>query len=124
MTSKQIYRITYPNGKIYVGMDLTGDRLYIGSPSLRSVIADDLGIDPNVFPKRPLARSTVVDGAEDDYTLSFPNLGLTLRKEILWESDDASDDEVRSMEMELIRATRACDPDIGYNRSPRRWIET
>jgi len=27
------YRITYPNVKIYVGMDLTGSVLYLGSPS-------------------------------------------------------------------------------------------
>jgi hypothetical protein len=26
MPRKQIYKITYPNGKIYVGMDLTGGR--------------------------------------------------------------------------------------------------
>lgn len=30
---KQVYKITYPNGKIYVGMDLTGTLLYFGSPS-------------------------------------------------------------------------------------------
>ena len=30
---KQVYKITYPNGKIYVGMDLTGTMLYFGSPS-------------------------------------------------------------------------------------------
>ena len=29
---KQVYKITYPNGKIYVGMDLTGTLLYFGSP--------------------------------------------------------------------------------------------
>jgi hypothetical protein len=28
---KAVYRITYPNGKIYVGMDLTGTLLYFGS---------------------------------------------------------------------------------------------
>lgn len=33
---KQIYKITYPNGKIYVGMDLTGTLLYVCSPSARS----------------------------------------------------------------------------------------
>lgn len=32
---KQIYKITYPNGKIYVGMDLTGTVLYFGSPTPR-----------------------------------------------------------------------------------------
>jgi hypothetical protein len=30
---KQVYKITYPNGKIYVGMDRTGSLLYLGSPS-------------------------------------------------------------------------------------------
>ena len=30
---KQVYKITYSNGKIYVGMDLTGPLLYVGSPS-------------------------------------------------------------------------------------------
>lgn len=33
---KQIYKITYPNGKIYVGMDLTGTLTYFGSPSSKS----------------------------------------------------------------------------------------
>ena len=30
---KQVYKVTHPNGKIYVGMDLTGSVLYFGSPS-------------------------------------------------------------------------------------------
>jgi hypothetical protein len=37
---KVIYRITYPNGKIYVGMDLTGTLLYFGSVNRRLVEAD------------------------------------------------------------------------------------
>ena len=39
---KQIYKITYPNGKIYVGMDLIGMLLNVGSPSARDRIAADL----------------------------------------------------------------------------------
>jgi len=35
------YKITDPNGKIYVGMDLTGTLLYVGSPSVREQIAAD-----------------------------------------------------------------------------------
>lgn len=38
--SKVIYRVTYPNGKIYVGMDLTGTLLYFGSVDSRFVAAD------------------------------------------------------------------------------------
>ena len=36
---KQIYKITYPNGKIYVGTDLIGMLLNVGSPSARERIA-------------------------------------------------------------------------------------
>jgi hypothetical protein len=91
---KQIYKITYPNGKIYVGMDLTGTLLYMGSPSAHAQIAADLGLEPHRF-------------------------DLILRKEILWESETATDAEVRAMETKLIRETRANDPAIGYNIMPR-----
>ena len=30
---KWIYKITYPNGKIYIGKDLTGTFRYFGSPN-------------------------------------------------------------------------------------------
>jgi hypothetical protein len=36
MPRKQIYKITYPNGKIYVGMDLTGTLTYFGTPKRKS----------------------------------------------------------------------------------------
>jgi hypothetical protein len=39
---RQVYKITYPNGKIYVGMDLTGTMAYFGSPSVEERIASDL----------------------------------------------------------------------------------
>ena len=90
---KQIYKITYPNGKIYVGMDLTGTILYFGSPSAHEQIAADLGID------------------------AYP-LELALRKEILWECETATDAQVSEKEKELIRDTRANDPAIGYNELP------
>ena len=76
MARKQVYKITYPNGKIYVGMDLTGAISYFGSPSAKERIAADL--------------------AEH-------RLDLTARKEILWESETATDAEVRAMEVKLIR---------------------
>lgn len=91
---KQVYKITYPNGKIYVGMDLTGTLLYMGSPSAHKQIAADLELTPDRF-------------------------AVTLRKEILWESETATDAEVRAMEIKLIRETRANDPAVGYNLVPR-----
>jgi hypothetical protein len=41
---------------------------------------------------------------------------LTLRKEILCESETATDAEVRAKEIELIRETGANNTAIGYNR--------
>ncbi|WP_166906251.1 GIY-YIG nuclease family protein [Mycobacterium sp. DL440] len=91
---KQVYKITYPNGKIYVGMDLTGMQLYMGSPSAHERIVADLDLDRLRF-------------------------DLTLRKEILWESESATDADVRAKEIELIRETGANNPRIGYNLTPR-----
>jgi hypothetical protein len=90
---KQVYKITYPNGKIYVSMDLTGSLLYVGSPSAHEQIAADLGLERHRF-------------------------DLRLRKEILWESETATDAEVRAMEKEKIVETGANDPAISYNRWP------
>lgn len=88
---KAVYKITYPNGKIYVGMDLTGTLLYFGSANRRLVQAD----------------------FDAEQSRDF-----TVRKEILWESDTADDSEVRRREVEFIRELRANDPAIGYNRWP------
>lgn len=46
---KQVYKITYPNGKIYVGMDLRGTALYMGSPSANAQIVADLELDVDRF---------------------------------------------------------------------------
>lgn len=89
---RHVYRITYPNGKIYVGMDLTGTALYMGSPR-KAFIAADLG----------------PEACRD----------LTIRKQILWESEDATEAEVRAMERHYIETTGANDPDIGYNTWPK-----
>ena len=91
---KQVYRITYPNGKIYVGMDLTGSMLYFGSPSAAARIASD-------------------------HAVNRLDLTFTLRKEILWESETATDAEVRAMEIKMIRELGANNPEIGYNLTPR-----
>lgn len=93
MTLKQVYKITYPNGKIYVGMDLTGSVTYFGSPSAKARIAADLGEHVNDF---------------------------TARKTILWESETATDAEVRAMERQMIVQNDANNPEIGYNLWPRR----
>ncbi|MCH9729983.1 MAG: GIY-YIG nuclease family protein [Actinomycetia bacterium] len=75
-------------------MDLTSSVLYFGSPTAAEQIASDHGLD------------------RGDFT-------FTIRKEILWESESATDAEVRAKENELIVATGANNPAIGYNRTPR-----
>ncbi len=89
---KWIYKVTYPNGKIYVGMDLTGTFRYFGSPDSKRLVADFTAEERRDF---------------------------TIRREILWESEDAADEVVRKKEVELIRQLRSNDPAIGYNRWPK-----
>jgi hypothetical protein len=89
---KVIYKITYPNGKIYVGQDLTDSINYFGS-----------------------ASSTLI---EQDFT-SAQRRDFTIRKEILWESATASNAEVNAKEIECIRQFRANEPAIGYNQRPK-----
>lgn len=89
-STKVIYKITYPNGKIYVGQDLTGSISYFGSPKATLVEAD-----------------FTPEQARD----------FTLRKQILWESEEATNEEVDAKEIEFITALRSNDPAIGYNRS-------
>lgn len=90
---KHVYKITYPNGKIYIGQDRTGSANYFGS-----------------------ADSAII-GA--DFT-SEELRDFTIRKEILWESETATQSEVSQIEVELIRRFRSNDPEVGYNRWPRR----
>ena len=90
---KVVYEITYPNGKVYIGLDLTGTAMYFGSPSERDRIAEDLG--------------------------EFGYRDFTVRKRILWESWTATEQEARAQEVRLIRERRANDPDVGYNRWPK-----
>jgi hypothetical protein len=88
---KIIYKITYPNGKIYVGKDLMDDVNYFGSADSKLIAAD-------------FTREQRRD--------------FTIRKEILWESESATDSIVACKEVEFIRALGANDPAIGYNRWP------
>lgn len=44
---------------------------------------------------------------------------FTIRKEILWESETATDEEVNRKEIEYIRYYNSNNPKIGYNRWPK-----
>jgi hypothetical protein len=43
----------------------------------------------------------------------------TVRKEILWESEDATEKELSIKEVEFIRQYNSNDPEIGYNQWPK-----
>jgi hypothetical protein len=89
---KVIYKITYPNGKIYVGQDVTGTVSYFGSADSRLIEAD-----------------FTPEQCRD----------ITVRKEILWESEAATSQEVNAKEVEFILKLRSNDPAVGYNRRPK-----
>ena len=89
---KIIYKITYPNGKIYVGKDLTDTINYFGS-----------------------ANSELI---EKDFSREARR-DFTIRREILWESETASDNEVNLKEVEFIRLLKANHPSVGYNQWPK-----
>jgi len=59
---KIVYKITYPNGKIYIGKDLTNTISYFGSPNSKLLEAD------------------FSDAEKKDFAI---------RREILWQSNDA-----------------------------------
>ncbi len=89
---KVIYKLTYPNGKIYVGSDLTDDICYFGSAN------------PEIIAK--------------DFTRK-QRRDFTVRRQILWESATASNSKVLQKEIRYIVALRSNDPTIGYNRRPK-----
>jgi len=89
---KVIYKITYPNGKIYIGKDITGTLLYFGSVD-RELVARDFTLEER--------------------------RDFTIRKQILWESETATDHEVNQKEVELIRMLSSNNPAMGYNRLPK-----
>lgn len=92
---KQVYLITYPTGKIYVGKQSFESGRYMGSPNRDLINADFAKLAPE---------------ARRDYTL---------RKQILWESETATEAELAAKEVEFIRQYRSNDPAIGYNQWPR-----
>ena len=89
---KVIYKITYPNGKIYIGKDLTDTLNYFGSADSKLIEID-------------FSREQIRD--------------FIVRKQILWESETATDREVSAQEIKFINEFHSNDPQIGYNRWPK-----
>jgi hypothetical protein len=93
---KIIYKITYPNGKIYIGQDLTDSINYFGSASSELIAKD-------------FTREQRKD--------------FTIRKEILFESDTISNSEISKLEADYIKKNGSNNPKIGYNQWPKFKIQ-
>ena len=89
---KVIYKITYPNGKIYIGQDVTNSINYFGSADSKLI--------------------------EEDFTHE-ERKSFTINKEILWESETASNQEVSQAEVYYITLYQSNNPRIGYNKWPK-----
>ena len=89
---KVIYKITYPNGKIHIGQDITNSINYFGSAN-------------NELIKKDFSREQKQD--------------FTIRKEIIWESNEATNPEVTQKEIELILKYNSNNVQIGYNQRPK-----
>ncbi len=92
---KQVYKITYPTGKIYIGKDSVGSHRYFGSPDIE-IINKDFDLLPNEI-----------------------KLDYTIRKQILWQSESASEKELSEKEVDFIKQYQSNNPKIGYNQWPK-----
>ncbi len=90
---KVIYKITYPNGKIYIGKDLTDSINYFGSANSELIARDFTREQRKEF---------------------------VIKKDIIWESDVATDKEVNAEEVKLILHYKSNSPDVGYNQWPKQ----
>jgi hypothetical protein len=94
MQRKVIYKITYPNGKIYIGQDVTDDINYYGSPNKRQL--------------------------EEDFPIETRK-SFTITKDILWEIIEqlGNSDIINKKEMEFIALYESNNPLNGYNLRPK-----
>jgi len=83
--------------QIYIGKDSIGSYRYMGSPDMDVVNADFAALSGET------RRS------------------YSVHKEILWESETATEAGLCAKKVEFIRRYRSNDPDVGHNRRPRRW---
>jgi len=90
VNKKIIYKITYPNGKIYIGKDLTNTLTYFGSVNSKMVAQD------------------FSEEQQRDFTV---------RKQVIFESN--STEEINKLEAQLILEHDSNNPEVGYNKWPK-----
>jgi len=82
--------ITYPNGKIYIGQDV------------KELFMTYFGSSDEEYIQRDFIWNQITD--------------FTIRKQILWSSQDASEEEITIKETEYILKFHSNDSNIGYNQ--------
>ncbi|SIO43312.1 hypothetical protein SAMN05444287_2976 [Octadecabacter temperatus] len=89
---KVVYKITYPNGKVYIGQDVTDSPNYFGSAK------------PDAFYK-DFSQAEL-----DDFMV---------RKQVIWSSTTATKQQLNEKEIELILSCQSNNPLKGYNLRPK-----
>jgi hypothetical protein len=91
-----VYKITFPNGKIYIGADYG-----------RNASLDVISYFGSYQNKRAVL--------DDHLELLEATKTFTVKKELIFEAKDCTPASIRLKETELIRSHHATDPSIGYN---------
>lgn len=84
-----IYKTTFPNGKIYIGSDITDSVKYLGSPKCEELILKEHSL--------------------------YTGLKLNFEKEILIYFEKIDRKELLKIESEYIQKFKSNDSKIGYN---------
>lgn len=95
MYHKVVYKITYPNGKIYIGQDVTNDINYYGSPSKKLLEKD--------FPFESRHKFTIIK--EIIFSIVEDNPGVSTI--------------INQKEIELIKHYESNNLVKGYNLKPK-----
>jgi hypothetical protein len=85
-----VYKITYPNGKIYIGQDT------------KDLFMTYFGSSDESYIKKDFTWEQMQD--------------FSIRKQILWTSETATPKEVSQKETELILKYRSNEQEKGYNQ--------
>ena len=87
-----IFKVTYPNGKMYIGSDMTDTIDYFGSPDSK-LIAQDFSQEQK--------------------------LEFSVKKEILFVHDIMTRDELEKLKNIFIHKYGTNQPSVGYNKKPK-----
>ncbi len=94
-----VYKITYPNGKIYVGSDTAKEALY----------------DYFTYFGTPIKARREMNEEMKEYMEK--GIELVIRKEILFFKEDVEIGEILRKEKEFIKDLDSTNKEIGYNRN-------